>query len=55
MNNLTNKLKEEYPVHLDCLQKRTKKAMSRENIEGVVIHSGQEIKAFLDDLSLIHI
>lgn len=49
MNNLTNKLKEEYPVHLDCLQKRTKKALSRENIEGVVIHSGQEIKAFLDD------
>ena len=49
MSHLTNKLKEEYPVHLDCLQQRTKKALSRENIEGVVIHSGQEIKAFLDD------
>ena len=49
MSHLTNKLTEEYPVHLDCLQKRTKKALSRENIEGVVIHSGQEIKAFLDD------
>lgn len=49
MSNLINKLKEEYPAHIDCLQKRTKAALSRENIEGVVIHSGQEIKAFLDD------
>lgn len=49
MSNLTNNLKEEYPAHLECLQQRTKQALSRENIEGVVIHSGQEIKAFLDD------
>jgi Xaa-Pro dipeptidase len=49
MSNLTNKLKEEYPAHVECLQQRTKQALSRENIEGVVIHSGQEIKAFLDD------
>ncbi|MBL4941177.1 MAG: Xaa-Pro dipeptidase [Colwellia sp.] len=44
-----NKLKEEYPAHIECLQQRTKQALSRENIDGVVIHSGQEIKAFLDD------
>jgi len=49
MSTLINKLKEEYPAHIDCLQQRTKQALSRENIEGVVIHSGQEIKAFLDD------
>lgn len=49
MSILINKLKEEYPAHIACLQQRTKQALSRENIEGVVIHSGQEIKAFLDD------
>jgi len=49
MSILINKLKEEYPAHIECLQQRTKQALSRENIEGVVIHSGQEIKAFLDD------
>jgi len=49
MSLLINKLKKEYPAHIECLQQRTKQALSRENIEGVVIHSGQEIKAFLDD------
>ncbi|MCW8833294.1 MAG: Xaa-Pro dipeptidase [Colwellia sp.] len=49
MTTQFNKLKEQYPAHIACLQQRTKKALSRENIEGVVIHSGQEIKAFLDD------
>ena len=46
---LTNKKKKEYSAHIDCLQQRTKQALSCEKIEGVVIHSGQEIKAFLDD------
>jgi len=49
MSTLTNKLKEEYSAHIDCLQQRTKQALLCEKIEGVVIHSGQEIKAFLDD------
>ena len=49
MSILINKLKAEYPAHIACLQQRTKQALSRENIDGVVIHSGQEIKAFLDD------
>ena len=44
-----NELKAEYPAHIECLQKRTKQALSFEKIEGIVIHSGQEIKAFLDD------
>lgn len=49
MSKLINKLKEEYPQHIEQLQQRTKQALARENIEGIVIHSGQEIKAFLDD------
>lgn len=49
MTTLTSKLAAEYPAHIECLQQRAKQALSRENIEGVVIHSGQEIKAFLDD------
>ncbi len=49
MNTLSNKLKEEYSAHIDCLQQRIRQALSYEKIEGVVIHSGQEIKAFLDD------
>ena len=49
MNKLIKKLKEEYPQHVEQLQQRTKQALSRENIEGIVIHSGQEVKAFLDD------
>lgn len=49
MVTLTDALTEEYPAHIDSLQQRTKQALSRENIEGVVIHSGQEVKAFLDD------
>lgn len=49
MTTLTNKLKEEYSAHIDSLQQRTKQALLCEKIEGVVIHSGQEIKAFLDD------
>jgi Xaa-Pro dipeptidase len=49
MSKLINKLKEEYPQHIEQLQQRTKQILARENIEGIVIHSGQEIKAFLDD------
>jgi len=49
MNDLNQQLSEEYPAHITQLQLRTKQALARENIEGIVIHSGQEIKAFLDD------
>ena len=40
-----------YPAHIQELQQRTKTVLTRENLEGLVIHSGQEIKAFLDDNS----
>ena len=49
MSKLINTLTEEYPQHLLQLQQRAKQVLARENIEGIVIHSGQEIKAFLDD------
>ena len=38
-----------YPDHIAELQARSKVALSRENLDGIVIHSGQEIKVFLDD------
>lgn len=49
MSKSTIKLAAEYPQHIEQLQLRTKQALLRENIEGLVIHSGQEVKAFLDD------
>ena len=38
-----------YPAHINELQTRAKNTLIRENIDGLVIHSGQEIKVFLDD------
>ena len=38
-----------YPAHIAELQRRSATALSRENLDGLVIHSGQEIKVFLDD------
>lgn len=49
MTILTNQLKEEYAAHIECLQQRTKQALLCEKMESIVIHSGQEVKAFLDD------
>ena len=46
-----NTLSKLYPAHVLELQKRVKAALSRDNLDGLVIHSGQEIKAFLDDNS----
>ena len=47
--NQMNQLSTLYPAHIAELQQRTKTVLSRENLEGLVIHSGQEIKVFLDD------
>jgi Xaa-Pro dipeptidase len=47
MNNLT-KL---YPAHVSELQQRCKNVCRRENLQGLVIHSGQENRVFLDDTS----
>ncbi|MCC2618006.1 Xaa-Pro dipeptidase [Aestuariibacter halophilus] len=38
-----------YPAHLDTLQARTRQALEREGIDGLVIHSGQAKRLFLDD------
>lgn len=40
-----------YSAHVTELQKRVKAGLARENLDGLIIHSGQEIKAFLDDNS----
>ncbi|GLX78506.1 Xaa-Pro dipeptidase [Thalassotalea insulae] len=45
-----SKLASLYPGHLAELQVRAKNALTRENLQGIVIHSGQELKVFLDDL-----
>lgn len=46
MNNLASL----YPAHAAELKQRAKNALNRENLDGMVIHSGQELKVFLDDL-----
>lgn len=38
-----------YQTHIDTLQQRTKEALTRDNLEGLVIHSGQSKRLFLDD------
>jgi len=46
-----DKLSALYPAHVAELQQRSCTALSRENLEGIVIHSGQEMRIFLDDMS----
>ena len=48
-DNEMTKLSVDYSAHINELQKRTKTVLQRENLQGLVIHSGQEIKVFLDD------
>lgn len=38
-----------YPEHIAVLQARVKEALERESIDGLVIHSGQSKRLFLDD------
>ncbi|GAB5382850.1 MAG: Xaa-Pro dipeptidase [Aliiglaciecola sp.] len=38
-----------YPQHIQEMQKRTKEALLRDGLEGLVIHSGQSKRMFLDD------
>ncbi|AEE25033.1 peptidase M24 [Glaciecola sp. 4H-3-7+YE-5] len=42
-------LAELYPQHISELLTRTKEALSREGIDGLIIHSGQAKRMFLDD------
>ncbi len=39
-----------YAAHLVELQQRTKAVLARENLDGLVIHSGQAKRQFLDDM-----
>lgn len=39
-----------YAAHLFELQKRTKAVLARQNLDGLVIHSGQAKRQFLDDM-----
>ncbi|REL25100.1 Xaa-Pro dipeptidase [Thalassotalea euphylliae] len=47
MTNLANV----YSDHINELQARARNVLNRENLEGLVIHSGKELKVFLDDNS----
>ena len=38
-----------YAAHIETLQQRTREAVEREGLEGLVIHSGQSKRLFLDD------
>lgn len=42
-------LAELYPQHIEELQRRTREAVLREGIDGLIIHSGQGKRMFLDD------
>ena len=42
-------LQSNYASHVAMLQNHTRDALARENIDGLVIHSGQAKRLFLDD------
>lgn len=42
-------LAQTYPQHISELQNRTREAIQRESIDGLIIHSGQSKRLFLDD------
>jgi Xaa-Pro dipeptidase len=46
---MTQTLRTDYAKHIDVLQARTQEALERESIDGLVIHSGQGKRHFLDD------
>lgn len=48
--SLSQQLAESYPAHIARLQKITKTTLINERIDALVIHSGQPIRQFLDDM-----
>ncbi|WP_158965680.1 Xaa-Pro dipeptidase [Paraglaciecola sp. L3A3] len=44
-----SQISEYYSQHIGELQNRTKEALQRESIDGLIIHSGQSKRMFLDD------
>jgi Xaa-Pro dipeptidase len=49
LRTLQAQLTQSYPQHILELQSRTREAIQRESIEGLIIHSGQGKRLFLDD------
>ena len=47
--SVTAQLSQTYPQHITELQSRTREALQRESIDGLIIHSGQSKRLFLDD------
>lgn len=47
---LMNDLATTYPAHIERLQSLTKKIVQSERLDGLVIHSGQPMRQFLDDM-----
>jgi Xaa-Pro dipeptidase len=47
---LEQRLAETYPDHIERLQILTKQIVSSERLDGIVIHSGQPMRQFLDDM-----
>ncbi|MEP1448629.1 MAG: Xaa-Pro dipeptidase [Paraglaciecola sp.] len=47
--SLLNQIEQTYPQHIFELQSRTREAIQRESIDGLIIHSGQSKRLFLDD------
>lgn len=51
MTNFADNITAKFGQHIETLQQRTKAVLARENLEGLVIHSGQELRIFLDDMN----
>lgn len=49
MSDFTALVTQLYPQHIEYMQNLTKEALARENLDGLVIHSGQGKRMFLDD------
>ena len=47
---LMNDLATTYPAHIERLQSLTKQIVQSERLDGLVIHSGQAMRQFLDDM-----
>jgi Xaa-Pro dipeptidase len=47
--SIITELAKTYPEHIKTLQERTQHALKREGIDGLIIHSGQTKRMFLDD------
>lgn len=47
---LMNNLAATYPAHIERLQALTKDIVQKERLDGIVIHSGQPMRQFLDDM-----